>query len=112
MFFQPLVIPMIVMTGFKPIDQVTPCGGNGIPWVGLLTRLHLYLGEAGKYTISETEPVDSRGRYDVIIQFENFFRARESILNFGNAAEVLEPEALKLNVIDFARQIVNSYHAI
>jgi len=76
----------------------------------LYSKLHLYLGEAVKYTISNTEPEDSRGWHLVTILFENFFRARESILNFGNAAEVLEPEALKLSVIDFARQIVDFYH--
>jgi predicted DNA-binding transcriptional regulator YafY len=75
----------------------------------LFSKLHLYLGEVAKYTISDTEPVDSKGWRVVIILFENFFRARESILNFGNAAEVLEPEALKLSVIDFAKQIVDFY---
>jgi predicted DNA-binding transcriptional regulator YafY len=75
----------------------------------LFSKLHLYLGEVAKYTISDTEPADSKGWRVVIILFENFFRARESILNFGNAAEVLEPEALKLSVIDFAKQIVDFY---
>jgi len=76
----------------------------------LCSKLHLYLGEVGKYTMSGTEAVDAKGWRVVTIRFENFFRARESILNFGNAAEVLEPEALKLSVIDFARQIVDFYH--
>jgi predicted DNA-binding transcriptional regulator YafY len=75
----------------------------------LLTKLNLYLGEAVKYTISESIPVDGRGWSVVTILFENFFKARESILNFGRAAEVLEPEALKLSVFDFARQIVDFY---
>jgi predicted DNA-binding transcriptional regulator YafY len=34
---------------------------------------------------------------------------RGGILGFGRAAEVLEPEALRLSVIDFARQIVEFY---
>jgi predicted DNA-binding transcriptional regulator YafY len=75
----------------------------------LLTKLHLYLGEMAKYTVAGNELVDERGWSVVTIDFENFFRARESILNFGSAAEVLEPEALKLSVIDFARQIVDFY---
>ena len=75
----------------------------------LCSKLHLYLGEVAKYTISESEPADSKGWRVVTILFENFFRARESILNFGNAAEVLEPEALKFSVIDFAKQIIDFY---
>ncbi len=77
----------------------------------LRSKLHLYLGEAAKYTISDTEPGDGGGWSVVTIVYENFFRARESILNFGNAAEVLEPEALKLSVIDFAKHIIDFYLA-
>jgi len=75
----------------------------------LLTKLHYYLGQAVKFIISEKIPVDDSGWRVVMIQFDNFFRARENILNFGSAAEVLEPEALKLSVIDFAKQIVDFY---
>ncbi len=76
----------------------------------LLTKLHFYLGEAVKYIISENIPVDDSGWRVVMIQFDNFFRARESILNFGSAAEVLGPKALRLSVVDFAKQIVDFYH--
>lgn len=75
----------------------------------LITKLHLYLGEVGKYTSPGTESVDDKGWVIVEIQYENFFQARESILSLGRAAEVLEPEALKLSVIDFAKQIVDYY---
>jgi predicted DNA-binding transcriptional regulator YafY len=75
----------------------------------LLNKLSLYLGEAVKYSLSETIPIDSRGWSMVTILFDNFFMARESILSFGSAAEVLEPEALRLSVIDFAQQIIDFY---
>jgi predicted DNA-binding transcriptional regulator YafY len=76
---------------------------------GLIAKLNLYLGETGKYTIHEEEGEDSLGWKVVTIFYEHFFQARESILNFGRAAEVLEPEALRLSVIDFARQILDYY---
>jgi predicted DNA-binding transcriptional regulator YafY len=75
----------------------------------LISKLHLYLGEAIKYIIPESELTDGRGWSIVTILFDNFFQARECILNFGNAAEVLEPEALRMSVIDYARQIVDFY---
>jgi predicted DNA-binding transcriptional regulator YafY len=75
----------------------------------LITKLQLYLGETIKFTISDEEPEDGRGWSEVTILYENFFSARQSILNFGRAAEVLEPEALKISVIDFAQQIVDFY---
>jgi predicted DNA-binding transcriptional regulator YafY len=75
----------------------------------LITKLHLYLGEGVKYTLSEVGPPDARGWMVAKILYENFFQARESNLGMGRAAEVLEPEAIKLSVIDFARQIVDYY---
>jgi predicted DNA-binding transcriptional regulator YafY len=74
-------------------------------------RLGMYLGESVRYEIIKTERADESDWMFAIISFENFFHARESILSMGNAAEVLEPEALKLSVIDFAKQIVDFYQA-
>ena len=78
----------------------------------LLKYLHFHLGEAVKFTLVDPAPADNRGWREVSIQYENFFEARESILSFGRAAEVLEPEALRLSVIDFAAQIVDFYEHI
>ena len=75
----------------------------------LISKLHLYLGEEVKYSLSEVSPDDGAWR-EVTIFYEHFFLARQSILNLGRAAEVLEPEALRLGVIDFAHQIVDFYH--
>jgi predicted DNA-binding transcriptional regulator YafY len=77
----------------------------------LLKKLHYYIGEAVKFTVLDSAPADDRGWSEVNIQYENFFEARESILNFGRAAEVLEPVALRFSVIDFAAQIVDFYRA-
>jgi predicted DNA-binding transcriptional regulator YafY len=75
----------------------------------LKSRLPLYFGEAIKNQTTEAGSTDTRGWIILTLRFENFFMARERILSFGRAAEVLEPEALRLSVIDFARQIVDFY---
>jgi predicted DNA-binding transcriptional regulator YafY len=75
----------------------------------LLNQLRYYLGETVKFSTQVSIPADSKGWREVTIQYENYFVARQSILNFGRAAEVLEPEALRYSVIDFARQIVDFY---
>ncbi len=75
----------------------------------LLTKLHFYLGEAIKYAVREDLQSDKNNWRFITIRYENFFQARESVLSFGNAAEVVDPGALRLSVIDFARQIVDYY---
>jgi predicted DNA-binding transcriptional regulator YafY len=75
----------------------------------LSNKLSMYLGETVRYEILETQQGKEPGWKLVNISFENFFRARECILSLGRAVEVLEPEALKLSVIDFARQIIDFY---
>jgi hypothetical protein len=62
-----------------------------------------------KYVVIDSGSGDNRGWMAVNILFENFFQARECILSLGSAVEVLEPEPLKLSVIDFAQQIINFY---
>jgi len=76
---------------------------------GLVSKLDIYLREVEKYMVNENGISDDRGWKEVTILYENFFRARESILSLGRAAEVIEPEALKVSVVDFARQIVDYY---
>jgi predicted DNA-binding transcriptional regulator YafY len=43
------------------------------------------------------------------LTFESMEQAREQILGLGRGVEVLEPEALRLTVADYARQIVDLY---
>ena len=45
------------------------------------------------------------------LPFESFNTARSRLLGLGRAVEVLEPETLRKSIIDFARQIVDFYHA-
>jgi predicted DNA-binding transcriptional regulator YafY len=78
---------------------------------GLISKLKYYLEETIKYTIIEETPADQDGWREVRITYDNFFQARASILNFGRAAEVLEPDVLRISVIDFAKQIFDFYQA-
>jgi len=45
------------------------------------------------------------------LPFETLEDARERILGFGRAVEVLEPVALRKSVLDFAAQVVVLYTA-
>ncbi|CAG0993123.1 hypothetical protein ANAEL_02417 [Anaerolineales bacterium] len=52
---------------------------------------------------------DSDGWIRLTLIFESLEQARQRILSFGRGVEVLEPEPLRLIVIDFATQIVSLY---
>ena len=54
---------------------------------------------------------DSAGWQVLILHFDIFDSARTRILGFGGAVEVLEPEALRRSVQDFADQIIKTYPA-
>jgi predicted DNA-binding transcriptional regulator YafY len=41
--------------------------------------------------------------------FDHFEHARAALLAYGGAVEVIEPDALRLSIADFARQIVEMY---
>jgi predicted DNA-binding transcriptional regulator YafY len=73
--------------------------------------LAFYLGEGVKFNVSDVDDSDDAPMKSVTIWFDNIFQAREKILSMGRAAKVIEPEALKLSVIDFARQIIDYYDA-
>jgi predicted DNA-binding transcriptional regulator YafY len=54
--------------------------------------------------------LDDDGWHNLILHFETFEAARKRLLNFGSAAEVLEPQALRSSIQDFAAQIQAVYH--
>jgi predicted DNA-binding transcriptional regulator YafY len=49
------------------------------------------------------------GWLTVTLPFESLHEARERLLGFGGAVEVVEPVALRESVVDFGRQIVARY---
>lgn len=75
----------------------------------LVPFLPLYFGDRIRARVAEAGPPDGAGWITLTLPFERFEAARERILGFGRAVEVLEPEPLRLSVIDFARQVLDLY---
>ncbi len=76
---------------------------------GLLPHLPQHFGERIRAQVEQAAPPDAEGWVRLTLPFESFEEARERILGFGRAVEVLEPQALRLSVQDFAAQIVALY---
>jgi predicted DNA-binding transcriptional regulator YafY len=68
-----------------------------------------YFGEPIHAVIAQAGPPDAEGWITLTLPFETVRAARERILSFGGAVEVLEPEPLRKSIIDFAMQIVAFY---
>jgi predicted DNA-binding transcriptional regulator YafY len=75
----------------------------------LVPVLPQYFGERIRDAIAQAGPPDGEGWITLMFPFETLQAARERILGFGSAVEVLEPQALRRSVIDFAAQIVAFY---
>lgn len=75
----------------------------------LAADLPRYFGEVVCQEIALAQP-DQQGWIELSLPFEHFFAARERILGFGRAMEVLSPLPLRESVADFARQIVGLYN--
>lgn len=59
--------------------------------------------------ITGEDKLDGDGWYTMTLHFETFEEARKRLLNFGGAAEVLEPQALRSSIQDFAAQVQAIY---
>ena len=53
--------------------------------------------------------MDEGGWYPLTIHFDTFENARQRLLNFGGAVEIINPHALRESVLDFARQTLSVY---
>jgi predicted DNA-binding transcriptional regulator YafY len=67
-----------------------------------------YLGGEVRTPIDHTAP-DEQGRVTIRVVFESLEDARARCLSLGYAVEVLEPEALRKSIIDYAEQIRRVY---
>ena len=76
----------------------------------LVEQLHYYFGGDIRDLLAQAPPPDMEGWITLTLPFESITTARTRILGFGCAAEVLEPEALRKSVRDFANQITAFYH--
>lgn len=74
----------------------------------LVNDLPRYFGRAIREQIAQAAP-DEQGWVELTLTFEDFFSARERLLGFGRAVEVLAPLPLRESVADFAKQIVSLY---
>ncbi len=77
----------------------------------LLSDLPRVFGEQVREQIAQAGPPDAEGWITVELPFESLWAARDRLLGFGGAVEVLEPEPLRLTVIDYAQQILKRYQA-
>ncbi len=75
----------------------------------LASELPRVMGDAVRQAIENAEPADETGWIILELNFETLEAARSRLLAFGGAAEVLEPEALRLSIADFARQTISVY---
>ena len=75
----------------------------------LVPFLARYFGDGIRDVTGRAGPPDAGGRITLTLPFETLEAARERILGFGRAMEVLEPQALRESVLDFATQIVALY---
>jgi predicted DNA-binding transcriptional regulator YafY len=75
----------------------------------LLSWLPAYFGSWIQDAIAGAGPPDEEGWLRLTLPFESLEAARERILAWGRAVEVLSPLALRKSVIDFAEQILDFY---
>jgi predicted DNA-binding transcriptional regulator YafY len=76
----------------------------------LIPVLPAYFGHGIRDRIGAAAPPDAEGRIMLTLSFESFYHARDRLLAFGRALEVLEPEPLRRSILDFAEQTVELYH--
>jgi predicted DNA-binding transcriptional regulator YafY len=68
-----------------------------------------YFGRVLETQVEDSKKIGDDGWIKLTLPFESFEEARDCILGFGRAVEVLEPIELRESVIDFANQIVDFY---
>lgn len=74
---------------------------------GVIPHLRRYFHDAVDDLSQQAE--SNGGWITADLQFETFESARNRILGYGRAVEVLEPEALRLSIADYASQIIDLY---
>ncbi len=75
----------------------------------LVHELPRLMGETAHHALQCAGPTDEKGWMTLELTFETLEAARGRLLAFGGAIEVLEPEALRLSLVDFAHQVIEVY---
>ncbi len=73
--------------------------------------LAYYLGSRAREALAHAGPPDAQGWFTLDLTFDSLETARARLLPLGGAVEVLEPDALRLSIADFAAQVVRVYRA-
>jgi len=75
----------------------------------LAQELPRLMGAVAQQAIQCACPPDEYGWITIELNFDTMETARSRLLAFGGAIEVLQPEALRLSIEDYARQIMGIY---
>ncbi len=75
----------------------------------LMPELARFFGNSIDRAIADNPPPHDKGWITLTLPFESLESARERLLGFGSAIEVLAPLALRWSMLDYARQIVDLY---
>lgn len=75
----------------------------------LAEELPRLLGKSANKAIQDASQPDNNGWLTINLNFDTLETARSRLLALGGAVEVLEPEALRLSIADFAQQISAVY---
>ena len=75
----------------------------------MVELLPLYFGHPVLQDVSLAQTKEAGGWSTMTLPFKSFKSARDRLLGFGSAVEVLEPEALRCSMVDFAKQICAFY---
>jgi len=76
----------------------------------LLDDTYTPFGESLQGEIEQDQPPDQDGWVIMTLSFETFESARAKLLALGGAVEVLEPLALRMSLVDYAKQITKRYN--
>lgn len=76
----------------------------------VLEWLPLHLGGGAREALAHAGPPDAEGWFTLDLFFDYLETARARLLGLGGAAEVLEPDALRLSLRDFAEQVLKVYY--
>jgi predicted DNA-binding transcriptional regulator YafY len=76
---------------------------------GLLPYLPMYFGPGIHERVAQAGTPDDRGWITIELSFESLEAARDRLLSFGSAVEVIAPRALRASVRDYGEQIAELY---
>jgi predicted DNA-binding transcriptional regulator YafY len=75
----------------------------------LLPILKVHFGDQVGNIPTHRQPEEHGKWLEIVLPFKNLEEARARILGYGGAIEVVKPKALRLSILDYARQTVRRY---